>query len=215
MIKHLYIFRHGETDYNKENRTMGWLDIPLNDKGISQAKDLAKVIKPINLDIIFSSPLSRCLETAKIVAESANTKIITNDDLRERSFGVFENHLVWLTDDPSKVSLDLSQDRIVLLASDMKNPNFAPENGESYNDLKHRALAAVIDIAKNSEHKNIGISAHGGVARVLLSQFTDFPFGGMPNAGYIKLDWDGTALSLNEHPEWFLPFLTPNGVAGN
>lgn len=212
-MKHLYIFRHGETDWNVEKRSQGWIDIPLNNTGVKQAKDLAKVLEPIDLDIIISSPLSRSLDTAKIVAEPQNIKIITHDDLRERNFGILGGKIVRLTSNPEDVNMDMSQDVIIMPAEQMKNPDFAPENGESFNQFISRAMRAINDIAKNSEYTKIGISTHGGVARNIIANFTeyDLPVGGMPNATYFRLDWDSKKLSLNELPEWLTSNPLPKG----
>ncbi|HNY25370.1 MAG TPA: histidine phosphatase family protein [Alphaproteobacteria bacterium] len=213
MNKSLYIFRHGETDWNVERRTQGWIDIPLNHSGIEQANDLAKVLEPIGLDIIYSSPLLRALETANIVAKINDTKILTNDDLRERNFGVLGGKIVHLTDKPEEEQLDLSKDLIVMQSSRMWNPDFVPENGESHNDLVSRSVAAILGIAKNCDKFKIGISTHGGVARSLISKFINFdiPTGGMPNATYFKLDWDGEKLSLKDLPDWLKSNQTPKG----
>lgn len=204
MNKSLYIFRHGETDWNVEKRAQGWIDIPLNDTGISQAKDLAKIMEPIGLDVIYSSPLSRALDTAKIVAKSNNTPIILHDGLKEKNFGVLGGKIVHVTSNPEDEQLDFSQDVIVMPASLIKDPDFKPENGESVNNAVSRFYSAILDILKTTGGKKIGISTHGGVARSLISKFidSDIPTRGMPNAAYFKLDWDGEKLSLNELPEW-------------
>ena len=75
MKRNIYIFRHGETDYNVNKRMQGWLDVPLNKNGIAQAEMLYKKMSNIKMDCVYSSPLSRALDTAKIVVP--NTKIIT------------------------------------------------------------------------------------------------------------------------------------------
>jgi broad specificity phosphatase PhoE len=213
MIKHLYIFRHGQTDWNKERRTQGWLDIPLNDTGVEQAQKLADVLKPVNLDIIYSSPLSRALKTAEIVAQSNNAKILTHDDLRERNSGVLGGKIVRITSNPAEEQLDLSQDLIIMPANVMQDPDFAPENGESRNDMISRSFAAIAEIAKTSDNQRIGIATHGGVARSIIAKFADLDLavGGMPNATYFRLDWDGEKLSLNELPEWLASPSAPKG----
>ncbi len=213
MTKQLYIFRHGETDWNKEKRGQGWIDIPLNDTGIEQANNLANVMDSINLDIIYSSPLSRAFETAKIVAKSNNTKILTHDDLRERNFGILGGKIVRITSNPEDVQMDFSQDLIIMPADAMNDPDFAPEDGESRNEAMARMIAAITDIAKTSDSQKIGISTHGGVARSVIAKFTpfDLPVGGMPNATYFRLDWDGERLSLNELPDWLQSTISPKG----
>ena len=60
----IYFMRHGQTDFNKENKWMGLLDIPLNENGISQALSSINYIKSLNIDIIYCSELKRAIQTA-------------------------------------------------------------------------------------------------------------------------------------------------------
>ena len=91
-----YFVRHGESEANKIGVFAGWYNSPLSELGVSQAKDLAHEIKESGLlfDCIFSSSLSRALDTANVIAETIDYpthKIIVDDDLREKSGGSFEN----------------------------------------------------------------------------------------------------------------------------
>ena len=63
----LYVIRHGQTDWNIENRLQGSTDIPLNDVGIKQAQESALKLKNTYFDFIISSPLKRAFETANQV----------------------------------------------------------------------------------------------------------------------------------------------------
>ena len=83
----IYIVRHGETDWNREHRIQGQIDIPLNDQGKLDAKKAKEKLKDINFDIVFSSPLSRALETAKIITDN---EIIIDNRLIERGNGTLE-----------------------------------------------------------------------------------------------------------------------------
>src|SRR5690349_8413010 len=85
--KHLFIFRHGETDWNVEERFQGHLDIPLNDNGRNQARELGQKMKHFGLEAIFSSDLCRASETAQIVAQSINVPIFKDPRLREAHLG--------------------------------------------------------------------------------------------------------------------------------
>lgn len=79
----IYFVRHGETDFNKEGRNQGWLDVPLNETGIAQAKILADKLKDFKIDVIYCSPFSRTKKTAEIINEFHNVSIITDDRLKE------------------------------------------------------------------------------------------------------------------------------------
>ena len=84
------LFRHGETDWNKEKRLQGWSDIPVNEAGKKQAHKLAQRLQKENIDYLYSSPLSRAYETATIMNQYHNKQIIILDDLKELTYGVFE-----------------------------------------------------------------------------------------------------------------------------
>ena len=65
MRKDFYIFRHGQTDYNKEHRWQGCgIDVDLNEEGLGQAERLAQKLEPYGLEHIYSSNLQRALHTA-------------------------------------------------------------------------------------------------------------------------------------------------------
>lgn len=90
----LYLVRHGQTDWNKEQRLQGQKDIPMNDEGIRQMKELADKLAEIGIkvDAIISSPLERAKISAQIIADRIEfTKSITVDaDFLERNFGFLE-----------------------------------------------------------------------------------------------------------------------------
>ena len=86
----LYIMRHGKTDWNKRHKLQGRTDIPLNDEGRMMAEKACIEYQDVHFDICFSSPLSRAVETAKIVLKNRHIPIITDDRLVEMSFGEYE-----------------------------------------------------------------------------------------------------------------------------
>jgi broad specificity phosphatase PhoE len=87
----LYLARHGETDWNLQQRWQGHTDIALNQTGQAQARVLAEALSSVPLGGIVSSDLVRAHETARIAGECLGLPVAYMDpDLRERSFGVFE-----------------------------------------------------------------------------------------------------------------------------
>ena len=89
----LFLFRHGETDWNREGRLQGHTDTQLNANGIAQAEALAQRLLAHRLDALVSSDLSRALTTARIIGEILNVPVITDHGLREVSVGLAEGML--------------------------------------------------------------------------------------------------------------------------
>ena len=205
MKQEIYIFRHGESDYNAENRIQGRLDIPLNKTGTRQAKKLAKILSTINFDCIYTSPLSRALQTATMVAKPKNTKIIVKDGLRERGFGDFSGKTLRILDLPKDFPINTNHEIINIPLSLIKDANYIPPNGESYNMFRQRVYDIMNEILQNNkEAKTIGISTHGGVIGIFIKEYANLslPRGGVPNAEYVKLEYDGQKFTMPEPPHW-------------
>ncbi len=83
----IYLFRHGETDWNKERRLQGQSDIPLNAFGRELAIKTAAALETIPFDRAFSSPLDRAVETARILLGTRSTSLTTDHRLMEINFG--------------------------------------------------------------------------------------------------------------------------------
>lgn len=90
----VYIFRHGETDFNRQRKYQGGLDIPLNETGMNQAKQLAFRLKELPLQRIVSSDLARAWKTAEIVAGFHSLPVETDQRLREAHMGLGEGALL-------------------------------------------------------------------------------------------------------------------------
>eukprot|EP01060_Flectonema_neradi_P008756 TRINITY_DN16268_c0_g1_i1.p1 TRINITY_DN16268_c0_g1~~TRINITY_DN16268_c0_g1_i1.p1 ORF type:complete len:482 (+),score=51.98 TRINITY_DN16268_c0_g1_i1:1483-2928(+) len=81
------VCRHGQTDWNKDNRYQGHIDIPMNAAGISQARELRLRLNPLFFNKIISSDLQRAMSTTKIIAPGRNLPIESNSLIREKAAG--------------------------------------------------------------------------------------------------------------------------------
>ena len=86
----LYIMRHGRTDWNERHKLQGRTDIPLNEDGRRMAEAAREEYRDVPLDVCYCSPLVRAKETAEIVLRGRDILILTDDRLREMSFGEYE-----------------------------------------------------------------------------------------------------------------------------
>ena len=89
-IKTIYVIRHGETDWNKNQRFQGQTDVKLNETGREQALALRPVINSLQVESVYSSPLSRAFETAQLATQDLKLSIHQDDRLREVNIGEAE-----------------------------------------------------------------------------------------------------------------------------
>lgn len=194
MTKTIYVFRHGQTDYNVARRVMGQMDIPLNDVGRVQAAELANKLATVAIGAIYSSPLTRAMETARAVADKIGAPVIADARLMERNNGKLQGHIVHGTDNPSEYQMDYNQMELFWPAAQLNDDNWQPDGGESRTECWARGRAAITDIAKNAPYDTIAISTHSVIMRGILDLvgMGDTKIG---NCDYVKLNWDGKKFS--------------------
>lgn len=82
--------RHAPTEWNERGLVMGQVDIPLSARGLRQAEEALGLLKGLEIDMVYSSPMSRCVQTANILASGLKLPMVTVDGLEERNWGVYE-----------------------------------------------------------------------------------------------------------------------------
>ena len=90
MLNTFFFFRHGVTSFNKEKKYTGHQDISLSSSAYEEIKNTLPLLKNKNITIVYSSPLLRAQQTAKIIANYLNISIVIVDEFKERNFGLFE-----------------------------------------------------------------------------------------------------------------------------
>src|SRR5438477_12626943 len=89
-FKPFYFLRHGETEWNKRNIIMGSQDVPLNEVGLQQAHEASSFLENESFDVIISSPRIRARQTAEIIAQKTNKRILMEEGLVEITWGAAE-----------------------------------------------------------------------------------------------------------------------------
>lgn len=163
----LYFFRHGETLSNKKRIRQGvQIDDYLDTQGVLQIEKIARFVQYLKLDVLFTSYLHRAEETTEIINKALPQALPILHDfrLRERDFGSLsgKTHEEWDRLLPNNRELEALQ-----------MYDYRPFGGESVEQVRQRALSAILDIAENYDHKNIGIVTHNGIIRLLLFHFPD------------------------------------------
>ena len=170
----LVLIRHGESQWNLENRFTGWKDISLSEKGIQEAINAGKLMNKhnISIDLIFSSVLQRANKTAEITLKQTSLKhlwtgenlnMIKNESLNERDYG----DLVGLN--KKETAEKFGKEQVHIWRRSYDTP---PPNGESLKDVVERVgpyyeqnIQPLIN-----EKKNVIIVAHGNSLRATMIQ---------------------------------------------
>ena len=168
----LILLRHGQSQWNLENRFTGWKNVPLTEKGEAEAKKAGELIKKhnINIDRVFSSVLERANRTAEIAIKKAelnnlleNNKIIMtcSEKLNERDYG----DLVGLN--KQETADKFGKDQVHIWRRSYDTP---PPNGESLKDVVERVSPYFIENIKPliDKGENILIAAHGNSLRAMM-----------------------------------------------
>lgn len=156
----LYILRHGQTDLNLERRVQGHLDVELNETGIEQAQDLAKVVaeKDIRFDRIYCSPLKRAIKTCEIVTGLDSSQFIIEERLKEFDFAELEGCAYRDLPGASQKFFTAPQE-------------FVPAGrGETFQHLIQR-VTEFLEELKNREEQNILLTSHGTAIHAMLLYF--------------------------------------------
>lgn len=210
----IFAFRHGQTDWNKEGRIQGHLDIPLNEQGRFEAARLALGLKRIPIGLILSSDLSRAVNTSELLLERANREgwhpripIISDERLREVNLGALQG--LTHAEIHEKFGAELSGKLGRKILSDEELRDLGSESVES---LIGRVMGAIHEIVlrpelNQSPELSLGLSTHGGVLRRLLHwsggiEHLRFP---IPNAVFFRFRYSTTDRSLKFIPETSFP----------
>ncbi|HZZ85160.1 MAG TPA: histidine phosphatase family protein [Anaeromyxobacteraceae bacterium] len=161
--RHLFLVRHGETDWNAAGRWQGHTDVPLNATGRAQAQAVAARLRGEGVRAIATSDLCRARGTAEIVGEALGLEVaVVDEGLRERAYGEWEGltRCECEVRYPGQWALHLS------------DPRVAPPGGESMDALLARVVPAIHRAAERLEAPALLVT-HGGVMRAFLAATLD------------------------------------------
>jgi alpha-ribazole phosphatase len=163
----IFLIRHGQTRWNVEGRYQGDRDIELNSTGIKQAKLAARYLSRVEFSNIYSSPLTRTMETARILNGRRGLEIKVKEGLKEMNFGKWEGMKF------NKINTTYHNDYQKWL----KNPyHNRPTGGENFKELTDRTTIAIDEIVKeNQDGSSVAVVAHGGVILSLLVHWLQIP----------------------------------------
>lgn len=188
----LLLVRHGETDWNRQSRFQGQIDVPLNDTGRSQAQKAADFLQPVTLDRAVSSPMLRPKETAEIILQQH-----PHITLELNEFLVEINHGLW----EGKYEAEIKQ----LYAQELADWHTRPETvqmpeGENLQQVWQRAeiawKAIVTAAASRPEFTTVLVVAHDAINKAILCQVL-----GLQPANFWNFRQGNGAVSVIDYPD--------------
>ena len=156
----IWLTRHGQTDLNKAHLMQGLTDEPLNETGRRQAMEARKCIGDIKFDAVYSSPLSRAVETASVIGGVDSSEVIKDPRLIEVDFGKYEKRKYWI--------LGL----IMSLYWALPEVFPCPRTVETVESMVARSSSFLKEL-EEKEFENVLISCHGGIIRALTGYLSD------------------------------------------
>lgn len=156
----VYLARHGQTVWNHRDVVSGRTDIPLTEKGLAQAAELAEQVAQTEVDLILTSPLTRARQTAQVVAERIGAPVITEPLLLEQDFGDYEE-----------------VDRFYPEYLEYRKEFFRrfPGGGESVAMVACRAYQVIEKVRTQYREHTVLLVSHGGFCRAFRTWFVDTP----------------------------------------
>lgn len=161
-MKEIYVFRHGETDWNKAGRMQGHADIPLNETGKQQAHVLRDYFAKHPIEVILCSDLIRARQTAEIARGTLPIQIVIDHRQRETKLGDAEG----LTRE--EIAQQMHPDIWHNWHTFPENWDHRFPNGESKREHLDRVTDSLVEFLQKTPFKRIGLSSHGGAMRRLL-----------------------------------------------
>lgn len=160
----LIIVRHGQTLWNLERKYQGHSDIALTDKGLKQAEAVAERLAAEKMDAVYASDLSRAYKTAQYIADKHNLAVSVVPALREIKFGEWEG----LTYEQISAKWPGLLGKLWTTPDELQIPG-----GESFQELKVRAYAAIEKIVADHPEQTVAVVAHGGTIGTILCAVLD------------------------------------------
>lgn len=193
----IYLVRHGETDWNKAGRLQGQSEVPLNENGIRLAEETAAGLADVPFEAVFSSPLGRAVETARIIRGDRQIPLYLDDRLMEIGFGALEKT------DYIKAKQDETNPMHNFFCAPAK---YSPiEGAESFQQLFDRSAEFLQEkiLPLEGRYKTVLIVGHGAMNRSILNPLAGVPLEdfwhiGLPNCAVSLLSLENGKLAILE-----------------
>jgi broad specificity phosphatase PhoE len=160
----VFLLRHGETAWNKLGRVMGRTQVPLGTDGVQQIQKIAPLVAALELDAIYTSPLRRAVQTAKVVAAGTKLPVCKSEGLNEIAFGDWAGRYFDELIDNELYRRFIKSPAATLLPG-----------GETITDVQRRGLKVIHEAAQKVPGGRFLFVSHGDVIRAILCHYMKLP----------------------------------------
>jgi alpha-ribazole phosphatase len=181
----LILLRHGEPEQAAKGRCYGRLNVGLSDEGRKQIEAKLAAIRNLRADALYTSPLKRAVESARIVSDCLGLEPISTDELREINFGAFEGLTYEEVEKRYPEDYKLWMER----PTEITFPQ-----GESFAQMKARVLRFRQCLLNTHNSKTVVVISHGGANRILLADAL-----AIPDSMIFRIDQAYAALSIIDY----------------
>ncbi len=181
----IYLVRHGQTAWNKEEIFRGRTDVPLDEIGLKQAELTGEYFRKLKIDAIYSSPLSRAWQTAERIAKFHPLIVYPLEGITDMSFGRWEGHSHQEIRDKGPETYQQWRE---------KPHHVRLPGGETLDEVRTRAMAALVEVIRLNSQKTIVLVSHRVVNKVLLCSIL-----GLDNSHFWQIVQDPTAINLIQY----------------
>ena len=181
----IYLVRHGQTAWNKEEIFRGRTDVPLNETGLREAELAGEYFREMEIHAIYSSPLLRAWETAQKIAEVQQLEVRSLQGIIDMCFGEWEGQ-----------SLKDVQEKDGQRFQQWKNePHLVKiPGGETLDEVRDRAMAVLEETIQSHSGKTLLFVSHRVVNKVILCSIL-----GLDNSHFWQIGQESTAINLIQH----------------
>jgi probable phosphomutase (TIGR03848 family) len=157
----ILLVRHGENDWVNKHKLAGWLpDVHLNENGRQQAKDVGIRLASQPVKALYSSPVTRCIETAEYIAPHFDLPIILNEEFGETHYGKWEGKKI------KKLAKKPTWQIVQFFPSRFRFPQ-----GEALREVQYRSVQALEKLANRHQSETVVVVSHADVIKLILAHY--------------------------------------------
>jgi broad specificity phosphatase PhoE len=185
MIKRVILIRTGETEWNKFGRWQGWVAVPLNQQGKTQAAALARFVRHMGVSALYASDLKRAVDTTEPIAQALGIAPVYDARLRERSVGLWQG----LTLDEIKTWYTAEYNALLV-----ERDQYVIPGGESRAEVRERVVEAFHEIMSKNAGETVAVVSHTTAIFTILKEL-------IPTYQPSSTDLDNTSVTTIRHKD--------------